>query len=154
MMALGLIGSDQPQPKTQTAMTYRPRVSLDDFAYNLEQLIEAAREHGVHVLLVAEPCGPNSDVQRTGKAGQPWAINVLKNYEALVDLHAEYNQRTREVAQRLHVPLVDADREFSRRDKTRLFDPWDMMHPNEAGHRLIAEMLLQRMIDEGWITAQ
>jgi len=37
------------------------------------------------------------------------------------------------------------------RDKSALFSPYDMIHPNEAGHALIAELIYQRMSAAGWL---
>ena len=68
-----------------------------------------------------------------------------------VAVHARYNERMREVASRLGVPLADADAEFERRGKTELFSPYDIVHPNEAGHALIAELIDERLAAEGWV---
>jgi len=147
--ALVLMGKDRAQPGRVAG--YRPRVELDDFEYNLGELVQSIRAQGKHVLLVTEPYGPNAEPSRTGKVIQTWALNGLKDYETLIEIHARYNDRTRAVARRLGVPLVDADVEFSQRDRGRLFDPYDLVHPNEAGHALIAEMIYRRVVAEGWV---
>ncbi|RJP74928.1 MAG: SGNH/GDSL hydrolase family protein [Candidatus Zixiibacteriota bacterium] len=59
-----------------------------------------------------------------------------------------YNQTMREVAAGFHVPLVDCERTFSDRKSHKLFAA-DGYHPNEAGHKAIAEDLF-RLVDSLW----
>ncbi len=61
----------------------------------------------------------------------------------LLSLHRAYNDAIRRVAAMYSVPLVDLDALFNVRDKRDLF--WDTMHPSDKGHRLIAEILAQRI---------
>src|SRR5207244_1122657 len=96
-------------------------------------------------------CGPLSEPYRKAEVPPTWVFSGAKSYEELVTRHEEYNDRTRAMAARLGVPLVDVAREFDHRDKTQLFNPYDMVHPNEAGYALIAELVYQRFLKEGWI---
>ena len=128
---------------------YRPRVELDDFAFNLTALVETVRARGARPVLITEPVGPLSEPYRTGEVMQTWALNSLPDYETYVAIHARYNDRMREVARRLGVPLVDADAEFDQRGKADLFSPYDIVHPNHAGHALIAELIDQRLVEQG-----
>jgi lysophospholipase L1-like esterase len=130
---------------------YKPRVDLDDFEYNLTELVREVRSRGAQVLLITEPAGPDSELMRTGKAMPTWSLNGLKDYEALIAIHQRYNEAMRRVARLSGAPLVDADAEFERRDKSRLFDPYDLVHPNEAGHALLAELIYARLVRQGWI---
>jgi lysophospholipase L1-like esterase len=120
---------------------YQPRVSPGDFEHNLELLVQAVRARGAKVVLLTEPFGPQSEPFRTGAIAQPWVLNKLPDYRTFIDLHRSYNERTRAVAVRLGVPLVDAEAEFERDDTSHLFSPFDLVHPNDTGYRLIAEML-------------
>lgn len=130
---------------------YQPRVALDDFAYNLEQFARAVQRHGAHVLFITEPCGPLSEPYRKAEVPPTWVFSGATSYEAMVTLHEQYNERTRAVSAQLGVPLVDVAREFDRRDKARLFSPYDLVHPNEAGYALIAELVYRRLAAEDWI---
>ena len=53
---------------------------------------------------------------------------------------ARYNQSVRTLARELHVPLVDVHAAFTGKEPDKLL--LDGMHPNDAGHRLIAELLV------------
>jgi lysophospholipase L1-like esterase len=121
---------------------YQPRTSPADFERNLALLVEAVRARGAKAVLLTEPFGPLTEPLRTGAVAQPWVLNLLPDYQTYVGIHRAYNERTRAVAGRLGVPLVDAEAEFERSDKARLFSPFDLVHPNDTGYRLIAEMLL------------
>jgi lysophospholipase L1-like esterase len=148
LTTLMLLPSDPAQAKYPP---YRPRVTLEDFGYNLEELVRLVSARGAHPLLITEPCGPLSAPYRKGEVAGTWALNGLKDYDTLERLHADYNQEVRAVAKRLGVVLVDAEAEFRALDKSQLFDPYDIVHPNERGHKLIAELIFRRMWSEGWV---
>jgi len=149
--ALALLTLPAEPAKPVLPPVYRPRVDLDDFAFNLEALVRTVRARGAHPVLVTEPVGPLTEPYRRNEVMQTWALNTFPDYDSYVAVHARYNERMREVASRLGVPLADADAEFERRGKTELFSPYDIVHPNEAGHALIAELIDERLAAEGWV---
>jgi lysophospholipase L1-like esterase len=146
---LALMGKDATPQGTVGA--YQPRVTLEDFAYHLEELVHVARARGTHVVFLTEPYGPDYPPQFQKVGMSLWALDKLDSYATLIDLHGHYNDQMRAVAARLGVPLVDVDAEFNRLDKSKLFDPRDYVHPNETGHALIADLLYRRLLAEGWI---
>jgi lysophospholipase L1-like esterase len=143
-----LRASGAPAPAAMPpAGQHVPRTSLDDFAFHLERIVALARERGARVLLLTEPVGLDPGLDEV----KPWTYEGLTDYEAWVAEHDRYNDATRAVAGRAGVPLVDADAAFRVHDRERLFDRWDLVHPNAAGHALIARLLLERMVQEGWL---
>lgn len=125
---------------------YRPRVTDVEMANNLERLIILARQRSTLPILLTEPTGPLSPEISRYPDLQPWKKNEIRDFTTLKQIHDRYNDVVRQVAKAQGAALVDVDREFARRDPTTLFDPFDMVHPNEAGHRLIAEMLRDELI--------
>jgi lysophospholipase L1-like esterase len=127
-----------------------PRVSLEDFAYHLEELVRLAQSRGARILLITEPVGlAPEDVEP-----QPWRFEGLASYQEWSAEHARYNAVTRSVGARLAVPVVDAAAVFERNNRALLFDPYDLVHPNRAGHAQIAQLLLERMLWEGWLNSR
>jgi len=134
--------SAEPTPALFLPGDYQPRASRGDFEYHLELLVQAARTRGARVVLLTEPFGPLTEPFQKATIAQPWVLNKLPDYRTYIDIHRTYNESTRAVAARLGVPLVDVEREFERYDTSRLFSPFDLVHPNDTGYRLIAQMLL------------
>jgi tetratricopeptide (TPR) repeat protein len=67
---------------------------------------------------------------------------------------SDLNQIIREVARRHHLPLADIELQF--RKKSREGVPGDdlfldSVHPTLEGHQIIAQALLQVMIEQGWV---
>jgi lysophospholipase L1-like esterase len=145
--ALALMRDPEPSRPSEIG-SHEPRVSLDDFSFHLEQLVQLARERGAQVLLITQPVGP----EPAPGGPQPWLLWAIPSYDAWDALHDRYNDRVREIGQDLGVPVVDADAEFDRRNKAPLFSPYDLVHPNDAGHALIAELVADRMVREGWLS--
>jgi len=132
---------EAPPPAIFLAGDYQPRASREDFEFHLELLVQAVRARGAKVVLLTEPFGPLTEPFQKATIAQPWVLNKLPDYPTYIAIHRRYNESTRAVATRLGVPLVDVEREFERYDTTQLFSPFDLVHPNDRGYRLIAEML-------------
>jgi lysophospholipase L1-like esterase len=105
----------------------RYRVSLDDFAVNLSDIIAFCRSNGVKPVLLTTPVG---DVD-------PGVINALESY------HERYNQTVRRTAGELTVPLVDAATLFL--DHPEYYDnpKDDFIHYNAKGAERIAAALAE-----------
>ncbi len=101
------------------------RVSLDDYAANLREMVSICRDNGVKPILITTPAG---DVD-------PGVENPMEQY------HELYNETVRQVAQELKVPLVDAALLF--RDHPEFYDnpKADFIHYNARGAALIAGQL-------------
>src|SRR5205823_1538475 len=103
-------------------------------------------DHGV--LLGAEGAEFRSILLRdvAGAARHLASYRTLAGVLALLQLPA---QPAKPVIPAVYRPLVDADAEFDQRGKADLFSPYDIVHPNHAGHALIAELIDQRLVEQG-----
>ena len=63
----------------------------------------------------------------------PWTV-----WERAAELLAEYQSWLRRFAAAFRLPVLDFDRAFTRWGEEGLFQP-DGLHPNAAGHCLMAE---------------
>lgn len=129
-----------------------PRVSLADYEQNLRGFVATLKQRGVRTVLMA----PNP---------LRWTPELTKLYgrepyqpdeaEGLNVLLRDYAEAVRRIAREEAVGLVDVFAAFLEEEKAsngasgkpvRLL--LDGMHPNDRGHRLIAELLMARLIAE------
>ena len=54
-------------------------------------------------------------------------------------------------ARETHVPVADAVAAFAAHRGDLLFGPYDLVHPNPAGARLIAETLARKLEELAWL---
>jgi lysophospholipase L1-like esterase len=91
----------------------RVRVPLEDYRANLAAMVAATRERGGRCCLVTAPNYLELLAQQ-GRAPTHESLGDQETVEAVVELHAQYNQATREVARETGASLVDAARDFHR----------------------------------------
>lgn len=101
------------------------RIAIDDYKDNLTKIVQTLRQDGTRVVLMT-PNQLRSDVDR-------WRVDRLE----------EYVQAVRQVAVEREVPLVDIWTAYgalsvAERDALLL----DGVHPNDAGHALVAEKIV------------
>ncbi|MDH4186977.1 MAG: SGNH/GDSL hydrolase family protein [Nitrospira sp.] len=118
------------------------------FRDNLVEMIHILKSRNIKILILTRPTVVREGMSYEDIMRQhvvfPWygsAYSVNK----LLSLHRAYNRTIRNVAIQEGVPLLDLDADFERRDRSGLF--WDTMHPNEKGHRLIADQVFRRLQD-------
>ena len=120
-----------------------PRVPIDRYEENLRHFVGVLRSQGARpILLTPNPVAWTPELKRRyGKPplnpDDPDGYNVfVKQYAGVV----------RKVAAAWNVPLVDVYRlfdDYARSDRNRLHDlTLDGMHPNDRGHRMIADHLV------------
>jgi len=109
------------------------RVPLEEFEANLAAIIRRCREAGAEVML----CTPNS---------------VFETPERPIAKLMEYVDGVRRTCEQEHTPLVDC---YAAYEAVRSEDPfkWLMMmsdeiHPNMAGHKLLAEIIAEAVSGE------
>lgn len=109
----------------------RRRVEVNDYAANLERLVQLAKERGAEVLFVVLPNEEDLKGPRTEPAA--WTL---------------YRQVMQDTAARHGAPVLDMPTLFytSGLERRALFI--DEMHPTAQGHRLIAEAIAGAL--EGW----
>jgi len=116
-----------------------PRVSRDAYAANLGRIVEKLRAAGVVPILMTEPAwGQNAAPDGSGSHPD---IRL-----------GDYMEACREVAARLDVPLVDHHAAWRAAAAAgQDLGEWttDQCHPNPAGHRVIADTILETLPDLG-----
>ena len=121
-----------------------PRVPLAEFIDHYRALILETQKSGAKVIVMTtNPLRWTSRIRELyGKA--PYQSDTPDGFEAL---HlVRYNEALRSLAKELAVPLADvhaAYPEFAAKHKTTIDDLLlDGMHPADAGHQLVAELLV------------
>jgi len=118
------------------SMADTPRVTAEDFRSNLEAIIEAVQKiHAKPVLVTPVPMNP-------AYAHRDFPAYLENGLNYLVD---EYADIIRDLASGKGLPLVDVHRAFSADPGTDKLVP-DGIHPNKAGHRFIANILVERLV--------
>jgi lysophospholipase L1-like esterase len=123
-----------------------PRVPLADYRSNLEFFIDRLRAaHAKVVLMTPNPTRWTDRLrQKYGKA--PYRADDPDGFNTLLRTYAE---AVRQVAREKKVELVDVYAEYqsfgAREGQSVDALLLDGMHPNEKGHRLVADLLLARI---------
>lgn len=114
------------------------RVSLTEYEQNLRWMITTLRGQQVKpVLMTTNPtCWTSKLRDLYGKP--PYRPDEVDGFDTPV--LARYNEAVRRLAKELAVPLVDVHEAFTAKNADKLL--LDGMHPNDAGHQLIAELLV------------
>lgn len=126
-----------------------PWATLDEFRGNLERFVEIARTHHVHLLFIDYPLRPLTwgifEVD-----GFFLALEGLPDMEALHARHAEYQDVLRDLATRESVPLLETGPALLE-SASPVFTVADPLHLTPAGARIVAELLLEELVDLGWL---
>ncbi|MBE35154.1 MAG: hypothetical protein CMI16_06325 [Opitutaceae bacterium] len=123
-----------------------PRVSQADYIANLESIINRLKERGIPVILMT----PNR---------MYWSPLLLERYdtapydgsnpESFNQLHIDnYAAAMRDLAAREDVPLIDVNQAYlDSGDPRQFLLTRCMQHPNDAGHKLVADLLAPVVIN-------
>lgn len=112
-----------------------PRVSREQFKTTVGAIVDRLRAAGITVLLMT--CPPMTE-RYWGMRLEPYqkhGINFLVK---------DYAQAMREVAAEKKVELVDVYRAFDEHPERKAYFP-DGLHPDARGHRVIADLLVERL---------
>lgn len=142
------------------ARTWSPNVPVERFARNLRRIVEVGRANGAEVWLITEPdpLATAADLARYRAAAEgssaklTLSLNQIPSFERLAAILAEYNQAVRQVAAETGAPLIDMAAIYRTRDAADLFTPGDVVHPNESGHQLEAEVLANQLEQRGLLS--
>ena len=115
--------------------TGKRRVSVADYARNLDHLVAMAHARGAEVMMLQLP-NPH-DLEDPGEVAPAWDL---------------YRRVMRDTATRHGLPLLDAPRLFreSGLEADRLFS--DKLHPSVEGHALLGDALANALSD--WIEGE
>jgi len=152
---LGLEWQSRRQAGAPPALpsVWQPTIPPARFARNLRRIVELGRGRGAEVWLLTtpDPFHTPDDLRfyaarpATSSAKLTLAVNAVPSFERLAEIHEEYNQVVRQVAAETGAPLLDLAAAYRRHPSQELYTPGDVIHPNEAGHQLEAEMLFERL---------
>ena len=117
------------------------RVSSHRYESNLRRMVDRAREHGAAPLFIVLPLSSDRDDQMAGPAaGDPRIRGDDPRSE-----DEDYRELMRRAAAEREVPVVDLVPVFIEGGGETLFI--DDVHPNVAGHALIADVLADTIVD-------
>jgi lysophospholipase L1-like esterase len=117
---LAIAGWDRFSVATSGSESLRSRVTLEEYAAHLREMIRTGRERGVRVVLLTRPFVGSSTDPTSWKGHAPL-----------------YNAATLAVAREEHTLAIDVHAAF--RDRPQLFD--DESHFGAEGHRAAAELI-------------
>ncbi|MCO6430301.1 MAG: SGNH/GDSL hydrolase family protein [Deltaproteobacteria bacterium] len=107
----------------------RPRMSPDEFAWAMEQIVSLSKKHDFLPVIILEATNRTANLKAASR----------KN---------KYYRRMLEISKVHNIPLVNPLDEFGKRKEEWLF--YDFIHPNQAGHQIIAEKLYSKLfLDPG-----
>lgn len=124
-----------------------PRVSKERYIQNLEKIIETlkARKCGVILMTPNQMCWTQRLKENYGKP--PYDTNDLDGFNVTL---REYAQAVREIAAKQKVPLVDVYAAYTAYGKVENQSVnnllLDGMHPNDKGHRIVADLLIPEIV--------
>jgi len=124
------------------------RVSPQDYRLNLERIIDDAETCGSKVALVT---APTAFSQPSDVPDYLVEDGFIADKATLFRIHREYNDIVREVARSKSVLLIDCAAGFDASPKKKALFGEDGIHPNEAGHWLIALKVFRGFLRQGWI---
>ena len=112
-----------------------PRVSRDEFKATLAKVVDRLRAEGITVVLMT--CPPMTE--------RYWGVHLEAYRKNGVNfLVKDYAQTMRDVAAEKGVELIDVYRSFRQNPASPDYFP-DGLHPDARGHRVIADLLVERL---------
>ncbi|MDG2051692.1 MAG: SGNH/GDSL hydrolase family protein [Myxococcota bacterium] len=136
---------------------WQPNMSLEDYRYALEAISRLGQALGARVVLITAPQATNRDVEvdrferlpASAVARYVLAYSAIDSFERMRGIHQSYIEATREVANKLAIPLVDMASVYRDQRDRQLFSDSDILHPTQRGHMLEARTLFQRLEELG-----
>ena len=129
---------------------YIPVVPLPLYRRHLARIVKLGRAMGAEVWLLTSPHALLLDRFRDGadlvaSSRGVYQLNSIRSFAEVVAIHESYNQATREVAAEEGARLVDMDQVYRQHSREELFTNRDIVHPNQLGHFLEAQVLLDEL---------
>ena len=122
------------RPKTN-GFADTPRVDLKQFAATLTKIVDRLKADRITVVLMT--CPPMTE--------RYWGMRLEPYREHGINfLVKDYAQAIRDVAAKKDVELIDVYRAFEKAPATLDYFP-DGLHPDPRGHRIIADLLIERL---------
>jgi lysophospholipase L1-like esterase len=141
----------QSRPDLHPTFLSVPWVDEDEFAYNLGRMAEFARDNEIHLLFIDYPLrklergGDERDLTIVKLAGMP-------SLEAFHQRHARYQEIVARVARQEGIPLIRTESRLRSANPPGFSDS-DFVHPSPVGTRIIADAILEGLLELDWIPA-
>ena len=139
-----------------TAITFDYETpTLDEFAVELSDMVQGARQGGMTPLLVTPMPVVSSRYFRwiTRSLNADAVLRWLGDVEHIYRWQERYAAAVRDVARETHAHLLDLRDAFLRVGPLEKYFCADGIHPNEEGHRLMFECV-RSFVTEGWKQAR
>jgi acyl-CoA thioesterase-1 len=122
-----------------------PKTPLDDFAESYRTIIEHLRGQGKKIIMLNLP--PIDEKKYFTWLGDGLnRENIIKwlggDIHYIYEFHDGYNAKVCEISSEYGIPLIDIRSEFLRQGDYSNLLCFDGIHPNEKGHALIAQTIL------------
>ncbi|MEZ6130332.1 MAG: GDSL-type esterase/lipase family protein [Planctomycetaceae bacterium] len=123
------------------------RVSLDRYVQNLTDFVQTLKAAQVRVILMTPNPLQWTPGMRKLYGKPPYQPDQSTGFNVRL---VHYSQKVRELAKTENVPLVDVERlfeEYGMQDGKSVDDLLlDGVHPNDSGHRLVADHLMTELL--------
>lgn len=113
-----------------------PRVDLREYQQNLTYFITELKNRRIRPILMTPNPLRWTDKMRRMYGKPPYRPEDPEGFDFMV---AQYAQSMRAIAEKNHVEIVDVRQAFITEGADKLLP--DGIHPNDAGHRLVADLL-------------
>lgn len=124
-----------------------PRVAQETYEHLLRFFITTLQARGCHVILMTPNPFRWTEKLKEFYGKPPYDANDPRGFNLLLE---EYAQSVRSIAKELDLPLVDvfsAFEEYGKKGGQSVDDLLlDGMHPNAEGHRIVADLLMQKIL--------
>lgn len=154
---LGMTVYRRLEARDAAPLTVR-EVDLEEYAYNLRRFATVAAENGTRLLLLSQSIRPiemGESVSAFASAERPreeqYALLGAKDLTQLHQIHRTYQDTLSRVARELSIPVADASAAFNAHQGEPLFGPYDLVHCNVTGARVIARTLSEKLEELGWL---
>jgi lysophospholipase L1-like esterase len=125
---------------------HEPNTNLSVFRETLNKIVSNLRASNVTpVLMTLPPLDPERYFKWISQKRDDYAENILKwlgSVDRIYSWHACYNSVIIEIAKETNTNLIDVRSAFLNSDDYKTYLCIDGIHPNEIGHKLIAEKVI------------
>ncbi len=131
-------------PGEHSSGSFDFRVSPDDYAENLQTMIETAGKIDAVPFLCTAPYGFTSDALPSYLKENDYFPDLSN----LIEVHQNYNRIVRDTANKNEAPLIDLEKFFNQKQNKKAFFLKDGIHFSDKGLQTAAEIIHQVILRE------
>lgn len=124
----------------------KPRVSIEDYEKNLREMVTTLEKRGVKIILVTPLPTRWTPKLKQMYGKPPYDPNDANGFNFQKE---KYTAKLRAIAKDENIPLIDLYAkffEYDRREGNTMDELFvDGMHPNDKGHRIEADLLIEQI---------